>query len=497
MRFPRFVGPALCTVLIFHGLVSAEGASAQTKAEVTVSTTVLNWLNSTFTGFSYEKSILGSPLFSAQNTALVNLFKLLGPGILRVGGNSVNNENSNSTWAPDGRGLVMGQVAPSDVDRLAGFLRATDWKVIYGLYGAGGYSSDGRSELSLADAVSLSTNEAVYAASKLGDRLIEFEIGNEPDIYGSKNANLQPSKFSEADFETLWNAYANSIRAAVPTAVFSGPASAGHFDTFTAPFAASHGDVIQTLTQHYYVGNGQTTPPPSVESLLDSVSPGTKANDQLVKLLASLQQTAATYTQGKWRMAETNSFYNCGAPGVSNNAGSALWALEYCFTLAEYGAWGVNFHGGGRGPGYTPIANAPDGKIVEARSEYYGIYLFSQLAHGMLMKTATDGPASFFAYAVAEDDGSFSMLLANNGSKAVSAEVRLPGSFKNASGITLTAPDIHAVKDMTIGGVSILADGTLSGTPVSVPMPLNQGGQAVSTTVAPGSAVWIRLSQSS
>ncbi len=491
MRFPRFVGPALCAAIVFQGLVPAEKAVAQTKAEVTVSTAVLNRLDSTFAGFSYEKSILGSPLFSAQNTALVNLFKLLGPGILRVGGNSVNNENSGSTWTPDGRGLVMGQVAPSDVDRLAEFLRATDWKVIYGLYGVGGYNGNGRSEPSLADSIALSTNEAVYAASKLGDRLVDFEIGNEPDLYGSKHANLQPSKFSEADFETLWNAYAASIRAAVPSAVFSGPASGGHSDTFTAPFARSMGGKIDSLTQHYYVGNGQTIPPPPIETLLSSLSPGTKPHDQLVTLLALLQWTAGSYTGGKWRMAETNSFYNGGAPGVSNNAGSALWALEYCFTLAQYGASGVNFHGGGRGAGYTPIANAPDGKIVEARPEYYGLYLFSRMAHGSLVKTTASGPASFFAYAVT-GNRELSVLLANNASEAVPATVSLPGVFKEASTVTMAMPDIHTIGGVTVGGVSILADGTLSGTPASVPLELGAG-NTVSTTVPAGSAVWIRL----
>jgi hypothetical protein len=482
-----FVGTlsVVCTVLQSASAPDAVPA----KAEVKVSSTVLNRLDSTFAGFSYEKSILGSPLFSAQNTALVNLFKLLGPGILRVGGNSVNNENSDSTWTRDGRGLVMGQVAPADVDRLADFLRATDWRVIYGLYGCGGYSDRGRSEPSLADAIARSTDEAVYVASKLGDHLVDFEIGNEPDLYGSKNANLQPPKFSEADFERLWNGYAASIRAAVPAAVFSGPAAAGHADTFTAPFAASLGSRIDSLTQHYYVGNGRTDPPPPIESLLTSLSPGNKAHDQLIQLLTSLRQ-AAKSTDGKWRMAESNSFYNGGAPGVSNNAGSALWALEYCFTLAEYGASGVNFHGGGRGAGYTPIANAPDGKIVEARPEYFGIYLFSQIAHGSLEQTQVSGPASFFAWAVT-DNGSLSVLLANNAEDAVAATVDLPGAFSNASAVTLTAPDIHAVQGVTVGGASIQADGTLSATPASVPVELGAG--QVPVTVPAHSAVWIRL----
>ena len=60
-----------------------------------------------------------------------------------------------------------------------------------------------------------------------------------------------------------------------------------------------------------------------------------------------------------------------GVTNVSNAHGSALWTLDYMFTCALNGCEGVNFHGGGQGPGYTPIADNGT-TVVEARPEFYG-----------------------------------------------------------------------------------------------------------------------------
>jgi len=144
-------------------------------------------LGSSFAGFSYEKSALSNPLFSAPNTNLIGLFKALGSGILRIGGNSVDR----LTWNQAGPGLSSGQVAAADVNRLAGFLSATGWRVIYGINFAGASGS--------VASAALASSEASYVASRIGANLLSFEIGNEPDLYGvalsggSFTFSLQPS----------------------------------------------------------------------------------------------------------------------------------------------------------------------------------------------------------------------------------------------------------------------------------------------------------------
>jgi hypothetical protein len=122
----------MCT-LIASILLSGRAAGDQSEpfATVTIGSDTGGSVDSTFVGFSYEKSVLSESLFRANNAALVALFRMLGRGILRVGGNSVNE----TTWSPQGPGLTKQRTAPRDIDQLAGFLQATDWKVIYGLNG--------------------------------------------------------------------------------------------------------------------------------------------------------------------------------------------------------------------------------------------------------------------------------------------------------------------------------------------------------------------------
>ena len=67
-------------------------------------------LDSTFAGLSYEKARITTPLFSPTNTNLISLFKLLGPGILRIGGNSVDQ----MIWNPSGAGATAGETASSE-----------------------------------------------------------------------------------------------------------------------------------------------------------------------------------------------------------------------------------------------------------------------------------------------------------------------------------------------------------------------------------------------
>src|SRR5580658_5613210 len=69
-----------------------------TTATVTVSTAATGVIGSGFAGLSYEKGEMANPFFSSQNAAAIGLFKLIGPSLLRIGGNSVDK----TTWTPNG-----------------------------------------------------------------------------------------------------------------------------------------------------------------------------------------------------------------------------------------------------------------------------------------------------------------------------------------------------------------------------------------------------------
>src|SRR3984957_19295518 len=170
-------------------LLGALGASAllsgATSTTVTVSSTVTGVIGPGFAGFSYEKGQMANSFFSPQNANAIGLFKLIGPSLLRIGGNSVDK----TSWTPNGKGRTSGQVAPSDIDALAGFLKATGWQVLYGT--------------NLAQSTpALAAAEIAYAVQSLGASLYGIEIGNEVDLFAG---NYFPSTWNFSDYLQLKN----------------------------------------------------------------------------------------------------------------------------------------------------------------------------------------------------------------------------------------------------------------------------------------------------
>jgi hypothetical protein len=327
-------------------------------------------------------------------------------------------------------------VAPSDIDALAGFLRATGWTVLYGVNLATGTAS-------------AAADEVTHAVQSLGDRLYAIEIGNEPDLYGGhyfQSWNLQ-------DFEQRWEQFRTAILAAAPNVVVTGPASAVNIDTWTLPFGQYVGkQKISLLTQHYYRGNGQS--PSSTDAVL--VSP----DSALVKDLSQLQQ-GATQIGVPYRLAETNSFFNGGASGVSNSYASALWVIDHLFNIALGGGVGANLHGGGNGTGYTPIAD-DNGSVVEARPEYYGILLFTLAGPGTLLGTALSaGNLNATAYAVEASDGSLRLVIVNkDATQNLNLTIDCGRSVNSAVLMAMTGPSLSATTGVSIQGASVGVDGT-------------------------------------
>jgi hypothetical protein len=189
-----------------------------------------------FVGLSYEKSKLSEPLFSPSNANLIGLCKRLGPGSLRIGGNSVDE----TTWNPTGPGQTSGETAPADVARLAAFLSAAGWPVLYGV--------------NLAQSTpELAAAEVAYAAQALGPSLLGIEIGNEVDLYPG---HYFPSSWDFADYLALWQSFASAILAQTPGVPVSGPVIADNTSWFSS-FAQAEGKNIVLLSAHYYRANGQ------------------------------------------------------------------------------------------------------------------------------------------------------------------------------------------------------------------------------------------------
>jgi Glycosyl hydrolase family 79, N-terminal domain len=451
------------------------------NASLTVSTAAAASISPAFAGLSYEKSTLYEPLFTSSNANLIGLFKRLGSSVLRIGGNSVDR----NVWTPSGAGQTAGQIAPADVDALAAFLQATGWQCLYGVnLGGSGSAPYTSGSLTAATTPALAAQEIAYVASKLGSSLLGIEIGNEPDLYG--NTYYPGGAWDLSTFETVWDQFRTAILAQTPSVAITGPADAGNESKWTVPFAQwASKSKISLLTQHYYRGNGQS----ATSTAANLVTPDSNLISDLATVKAGAQAIGVPY-----RMAECNSYYNGGANGVSNSYASSLWVIDYLFDCALGGASGVNFHGGGSGSGYTPIADS-GGTVIEARPEYYGILLFNLAGQGDLLSTTLNAASlNATAYAVKPATGGLNLIVVNKDQTSnLSLSIQLPQSASSATLLELAqlSASLTATSGVTIQGATVAANGSFS---PGAAYTLTTGGTQLTCYVPALSAVLIQIS---
>jgi hypothetical protein len=387
-----------------------------------------------FVGLSYEKSKLSQPLFSPSNANLIGLCKRLGQGTLRIGGNSVDETN----WNPAGPGQTSGETAPADVTALAAFLSAAGWPALYGV--------------NLAQSTpAMAAAEVAYAAQALGPSLLGIEIGNEVDLYPG---HYFPSSWGFADYLALWQSFRSAILAQTPGVPLTGPVIADNTSWFSS-FAQAEGKNVVLLSAHYYRANGQD-PASNIQKLISY--PDTNLQNYLSAL-----EAAAAAVEVPYRMAETNSFYNGGAPNVSDSYASALWVLDHLFTVAQGGSVGLNLHGGGNGSGYTPIADN-NGTVLEGRPEYYGVLLSTLAGRGPLRLTSISaGSLNASAYTVENSPTQLSLILLNKDAvENLQFTATCPATIQSAALQELPGPSLAATSGVSIEGSPVNSDGSFS-----------------------------------
>jgi hypothetical protein len=382
-------------------------------------------------GLSYEKSAMTYSYFHESNQHLIGLFRRLGDGVLRIGGGSVDHV----MWTPDSTGTHL-QVTPIEIKALAGFLQATGWLCLYGV--------------NLATSTpALAAEEVAYAASVLGPNLLGIEIGNEPDEYGAAG-NFFAGNWTLDDFLARWNLFRAAILQSAPQVAVTGPAAGGgnHIPTWTLPFGqATTAAEITLLTQHYYRASGYS--PTATAAFL--ISPDPQLAGYLAMLKPGAEQLSIPY-----RISECNSFYNGGAVGVSNSYASSLWVIDFLFDVALSGATGVNMHGGGNAPGYTPIADN-DGGVVEARPVYYGMLLFTLAGPGTLLETQlVAGTVDATTYAVRTASGGLNVVLVNKDTlQSLTLTIATNQNIQSATLQTMTGASLAATSGVTIQGATV------------------------------------------
>ena len=391
-----------------------------------------------FLGLGYEISSVTRPgLLSATNHQYVQLVRTLGArGVVRIGGNTADyaSYSASAVAVSTPFGSVVNEAVLQD---LGSFLRATGWRLIWVLNLGSGFQPDAIAEA-----------EAVQRFA--GDRLLAFEIGNEPDLFvGEKHR--KPGYGYEAWLDEYRRSKA-ALRARFPGIPLAGPDAAGKTDWVTR-FAGDEGKDAVLLTHHYY-REGQN-PGSTIEKLL---SPDTKLAPQLETLRAASQICGKPY-----RICEVNSFSGGGRRGVSDTMAAALWVLDYMFTLAMNGCAGVNMETGVNQLGfispYSPIGDDEHG-AYSATPEYYGLLAFSLAAKGRLLQTSSNADG-IHAYAT-QQAKTTAVTLINKGASDASVRVYAgrPLAGRRASALRLLAPAVDAKTGVTLGGAQISAAGT-------------------------------------
>ena len=394
-----------------------------------------------FMGLGYEISSVARPgLLSAANTVYTGLVRTLGTrGVIRIGGNTADYA-SYSAGAPAVSTPYASVVNDAVLKDLGEFLKATGWTLIWVLNLGSGSQSD-------------AIAEAGAVQRFAGEKLLAFEIGNEPDLFAP--AHRKPGYRYEA-WLSDYRRYKAALRARFPHIPFAGPDVAGHTDWVTR-FAADEGKDAVLLTHHYYRG-GQKNPGSSIEELL-GVDP--KLQPELDTLRAASRSCGKPY-----RLCEINSFSGGGRPGVSDTMAGALWALDIMYTLAANGCSGVNMETGVNQLGfvspYSPIGDDEHG-TYRAAPEYYGMLAFSLAGKGQLLRTETDaGSPAVKAYATQSKGESLWLTLINKGKRDASVRVDIGSSsrHRHASVIRLLAPAVDAKAGITLGGAQVSRAGT-------------------------------------
>ncbi|MEJ2010542.1 MAG: hypothetical protein P8Z30_20710 [Acidobacteriota bacterium] len=400
--------------------------------------------------------VLGEP--GAPNTGFFTMMRNLGPGVLRLGGNSQDNTCWDPKAAPHPK-WCKGPITPGLLKLYSTAVGAAGWKMILGL--------------------NLKQNSPRWALREVtrgvakeipADQILGFEIGNEPDLFGRTPA--RPKTYSATGYVKDALGYIKAFRAnrVARKYDFVAPATCCGWrnPTDMETILKGIGPDLKLVSVHEYPTSTCGQKNVTVAELL---SPKLMQgfNDVSRQLVAVARQNKLPIA-----LAETNSASCGGMAGVSNAFASAVWGLDYMFNVAQDGYTHINFHFSYRtgGSAYNPVetfgwkTGSEEHYRNVAEPLYYAMYLFAQNALGEhLLPTTITTKSNITAFATSACPGCTVHVFVINEDEKASGPVlvHLANHVGAASLLMLDAPNLHSLAaDVHYGRQQFSSDGNIA-----------------------------------
>ena len=438
-------------LLALSACVASAGSNAVPAALVVTRSAASRPVASGFVGLSMEYRGLAAYAGTnprAIDPAFLNLLRDLAPGqrpILRIGGDSTD-----WTWWP-----VPGMRRPGGVK-----LDLTPQSMA--VTRAVAHDLGARLILGInleANSPRLAGAEARAFVDRIGaGSIAALEIGNEAELYPSfawyKTASGRkvwgrPSGYGLAgmigDF--------SRTSAVMPRVPLAGPSSGSALWLPSLTHFLASEPRVRIATVHAYplkhcAGSPAVT---EAELLSDTSSNGLAA--------AVAPWVSAAHGRGiPLRVDEINAITCGGTRGISDTYGSALWALDTMFAVAQTGVDGVNVH---TVPGTINEILGPSfahGQwSVAVHPEFYGLMMFAQAAPAgshVLALQGTPAPGVKVWATVAPDHSVRVVVINKLSRRTMTVPVRVPAGRGPAVTEQLLGRSLYASGSVTLGGQS-------------------------------------------
>lgn len=388
---------------------------------------------------------------NAIDPVFAQLVRNLAPGqrpVVRIGGDSTDR-----SWV-----AAPGMVRPGGVR----FTITPDWLAV-----AGALARELSARMIVgvdleADSRRLAAVEARAMLTAIGpDALQAFELGNEPELYGSfpwyqRNGHGVTGRRPGWGIPTYIRDIAR-IAGALPSSI-----SVAAPGTGSTAWIAGLGQIlsgqrrITIATVHRYPLNRCFTPVgssryPTIPNLLAPAS-----SVGLAGSVAGFVRTAHAHRVAT-RVDEFNSVACSGKRGVSDTFASALWALDAAFAMARVGVDGINVH---TFPGgiYQLFRLRDEGGrwLAGVRPEYYGLLMFTRAAPpgARLLSVTAPGDPNLRVWATRAPGGVIHVVVIDDSlHRPHTVALSIPGAARGAAAQVqrLRAPRVTSQQNVTLG----------------------------------------------